>query len=114
MNMKLTIGLYLMIVLFTQCAENKSNHFEQPQILGEWRLNTDQINYPLLRFDIDSSAVFSSRGDTIYYYIYYIKGDTLMLNNAYGGRIKTLTKEDLVFYDLLENGDEQVYAKEHD
>jgi hypothetical protein len=109
----LYIGLLLLAV---QCKQVTSNHFEQKEILGEWILTENQINYPSLQFNIDSSAVFRSRADTIYRFQYIIKGDSLILkdinNKETLNRIKILDKSKLVFYNLLEHDKEQVYKKQ--
>lgn len=109
--------LYIGLLLLTaQCKQKVTNHFEQKEILGEWELSENQINYPSLQFNTDSSAVFRSRADTIYRFRYTIKGDSLILkdidNKETINRIKNLDKSRLVFYNLLEHDKEQVYKKE--
>jgi hypothetical protein len=112
-----TLSLYLSFLFLVCCTENRNNHFQQQQILGEWVLqDAGQINYPALAFN-DIKAILHSRGDTIYYYDYRIRGDTLELDDIHGethkNRIKTLTQEELVFDNLLEHSTPQVYKRHH-
>lgn len=108
----LCIGLLLFIV---QCKQKTTNNFDQKEILGKWVLNKTQTNYPSLQFNADSSAIFTSRADTIYRFKYIIKRDSLILrdidNKETINRIKLLDKSQLVFYNLLEHDKQQVYKK---
>jgi len=113
MNTKL---LCTALLLFSpQCGLDVSHHFEQKQIIGEWILNENQINYPSLEFKADSSAVFTSRADTLYRFKFIVKGDSLLLrdinNNVSVNRIKTLNETELIFYQLLEHDKGQAYRK---
>jgi hypothetical protein len=113
MDMKLLCTAFLLF--FVQCGRDVSNHFEQKQIIGEWVLNEDQINYPSLKFNADSSAVFTSRADTLYRFKFMVKGDSLILrdinNHISVNRIKTLNETELTFCQLLEHDKEQAYKK---
>lgn len=113
MNTKTLCAALLLFSL--QCTLDVSHHFEQKQILGEWILKENQINYPSLEFNADSSAVFTSRADTLYRFRFVVKGDSLILtdinNNISVNRIKTLNETELTFCQLLEHDKEQAYRR---
>ncbi len=108
---------YLFIIIsvgLTSCkAQNKQ--LESKDIMGKWSLTTDNINYPQLTFLKDSSAIFTSRGDTVYRFKYYIKSSDLILkdiNNVTSkDKIIKLNQDSLVFETLRVNKQPQRYFR---
>ena len=102
--------LGVMVFVFIQsCSVNKS-------IVGEWCLDDNtQLNYPVIKFGVDSIAVFSSKMDTVYSFKYYKKGDYLHLVQPTGNiakeKILYISKDSLVFKSLIENKTPQRYIK---
>jgi len=84
--------------------------------VGKWELDNYQINYPELIFKDDLTAIFRSRGDTVYYYSYLLKTDTLFLididNQVNQCKIKVLNDRELIFDNLLEHNKKQIYKRE--
>lgn len=90
---------------------------ENRKLLGKWELTEKnfQVNYPVLYFNSDSIAIFTSRGDTIYRFKYFIKSENLILKDLNGIEtewiISKLDNNQLVFEKLFENSKEQHYKK---
>jgi hypothetical protein len=86
-------------------------------IYGNWslRTNTPALNYPGITFYKDKSAVFSSFGDTIYYFGFELKGGILILvdgkKKLSHNVIAKLSPDSLIFKNLLEHINPQVYIK---
>ena len=85
---------------------------------GKWELkdNKNQINYPILYFKEDSTAIFTSRADTVYRFKYSFKNDYIILKNTFTPeitewKILRLSNDELVFKSLLEHKDKQVYKR---
>jgi hypothetical protein len=109
--MKLAV-LGLIIVL--GCAANTQN--KVPNLIGSWALqDKDVINYPEIIFNEDSTAIFKSKGDTIYRFTYLLDGSNLVLQDVTGNKesyeILHLNKDSLIFKDLRENKEQQIYVK---
>ena len=108
--------MFYIALLFVklQCTK-PGQHFDQKKLVGRWVIIKNQINYPSLQFNSDSTAIFRSRADTVYYFNFLIKGDSLILkdinDNETINRIKRLDDAQLVFYNLLEHEKKQVYNR---
>ena len=75
------------------------------ELIGKWQNeNRSESLYGHLIFKEDSNATFLSRGDTIYYFKYFIKSNNLFLIDIYGKVVKAeiieLDKEKLVLNGL--------------
>jgi len=85
------------------------------RIVGRWCLTTNQTNYPSITFRNDSLSIFDSRGDTIYWFKYYVSNSVLWLiqpnGELNGNRIMKLSKDSLIFETLLEHQVKQSYFK---
>jgi hypothetical protein len=101
----------LSLFLMTSCYKNQKTS----SILGNWVLTNSQINYPEIQFNLDSSAIFYSYGDTIYRYKYYVQNNFLYLidfeQNKTRFKIEKLDNIHLVFSNFLEQKEKQIYAK---
>lgn len=90
---------------------------ESKEIFGKWELTEEefQVNYPILYFNTDSTAMFTSRGDTIYRFKYLLKSENLILKDLDGKestwKISVLNEKELVFDKLFENIKPQHYKK---
>lgn len=90
---------------------------ESKEILGKWELTEEefQVNYPILYFNTDSTAMFSSRGDTIYRFKYLLISENLILKDLEGKestwKISVLNEKELIFEMLFENINPQHYKK---
>jgi hypothetical protein len=109
---KFIIGLIMLLgcASYVQLKDNSSIH-------GTWILQEKgAINYPKIIFKHDSTAVFTSEGDTIYRFTYLLKGSDLVLKDLYGTQetyhIMRLTSDSLIFKTLRENQNRQIYLKE--
>lgn len=115
--MRKMLLIFPVLILF--CA-TQERHFKYEKFLGEWKLvNAEplQINYPELIFKNDSTASFTSRGDTIYWFMrYFLKSDSLILKDNEGKiskcKILKLDNDSLVFKTLLGHKKVQRYIKE--
>ncbi|MDB5255539.1 MAG: hypothetical protein JWM14_234 [Chitinophagaceae bacterium] len=110
--MKVIISIFLLSI--SSCISNQQ--FQKNQLIGSWKLdNNSAINYPLIVFNKDKSAVFSSRSDTLLRFTFKLKGSTLTLTNVdginYNCPISKLTYDSLVFDNLLAKKNPQVYLK---
>lgn len=108
---------FILQVLLFFCAE-VSAQVESGCLQGKWELKGDesQINYPILSFNKDSSAVFSSRADTLYRFNYSIKKNYLILRSTSTPEVTRweilrLSKDELVFKNLFEHKEKQVYKR---
>ena len=105
-----------MLLLFISCSPSADKIVDYKTLVGEWALNSEtQINYPLIEFKSDSTAIFKSKADTIYRYNFVLKGDTLILINSFNvksiNKINFLNNQKLIFNKLLEHKTRQVYKK---
>lgn len=93
----------------------KRKYFSEKMLLGKWELNKDQVNYPTLFFNKDSTAVFSSKGDTIYEFRYSLQDDQLVLKDISNKRtinsITFLDSSKLIFSNLIEYNTRQEYNR---
>lgn len=109
--------LNLVILVLFSCNYNNGLRNGNKLIIGRWFLDStqNQINYPEVVFYNDSTAVFTSRGDTIYYFNYFLDGSSLILKNINNIKekyeINKLTKDSLIFNDLRENESSQIYTR---
>jgi len=108
----------LAILSIASCGQHQQHiaAYNVRDILGLWMLNNKtQVNYPTLEFKTDSTAVFTSRGDTVYRLKYLMQGDSLVLFDVYNvkkvARIIHLDSAKLSFNGLLEEEGEQLYTK---
>ena len=107
----------LMLFLFSVSC-NMKGQTDFNKILGKWVLQekTFQINYPVLYFNTDSSAIFTSHGDTIYRFKFILIDEHLILKDGYNQetiwKIMELSQSQLVFKSLFENGKRQIYKRE--
>jgi hypothetical protein len=109
--------LNLVIIVFFSCNYKNGLRNGNKLIIGRWFLDSKQkqINYPEVVFYNDSTAVFTSRGDSIYYFNYFLDGSSLILKNINNIKekyeINKLTKDSLIFNDLRENEFSQIYTR---
>ncbi len=108
--------IHFIFLLFIGCSSPIHKVIDYKILIGEWKLESDtQVNYPLIEFRADSTAIFSSRGDTLYRYNFILKGDTLLLkdifNNELINTINFLNNKQLIFDKLLEHETKQTYTK---
>lgn len=87
------------------------------KLLGKWELTEKkfQVNYPILYFNTDSTAMFASRGDTIYRFKYQLRSGKLILKDFIGQesvwKIIKLDGRKLIIDKLFENNNPQHYKK---
>lgn len=85
--------------------------------MGKWEISneTGTINYVILHFNSDSTAILSSYGDTLFRYSYLIMDDKLnfisMNNLVFSCPIILLSDNELILRDLFENKGDQIYKK---
>jgi hypothetical protein len=109
--------IYLVLFL-SAIGCNMPEQTGSKKLLGKWVLQEEafQINYPILYFNTDSSAVFTSHGDTIYRFKFNLRDTQLLLKDVHGKEtkweIKKLSENQLVFGSLFENEKQQVYKRE--
>jgi hypothetical protein len=114
---KVVYGLTF-IGLMSCGSDRQVRTYHAKDILGSWTLkNMEQVNYPTLDFKTDFTAVFTSRGDTVYRWRYLLQGDSLILfdvnNSKRVAKIEYLDSAELVFHSLLEEKGKQLYFKEN-
>jgi hypothetical protein len=108
--------IYLVLFVFA-IGCNMPEQTGLKKILGKWVLQEEvfQINYPILYFNTDSSAIFTSHGDTIYRFKFNIQNTRLTLKDVSGNEtrweIKELNENQLVLESLFENKKQQVYKR---
>jgi len=106
---------FISFLFFEGCSVTVSK--ENKKILGKWELTEEefQVNYPILYFNTDSTAMFTSRGDTIYRFKYLLKSESLILKDLDDKestwKISVLNEKELVFDKLFENIKLQHYNK---
>lgn len=106
---------FISFLFFEGCSVTAPK--ESKKILGKWELTEKefQVNYPILYFNTDSTAMFTSRGDTIYQFKYFLKSENLILKDLDGKestwKISVLNEKELVFDKLFENIKPQHYKK---
>jgi hypothetical protein len=108
---------FLSILLLSSCSSNAVDVVEHASVTGKWEnANQTAVFYRTLAFS-DSSAVFTSRGDTIYRFKYYIDqpSHTLWLTDVFNKRLSAkIIKSDrdsLVFNNLWELNTKQRFSK---
>lgn len=106
--------VFLILIVVFGCTTTKTRMSNS--ICGTWILsNKKAINYPEISFNKDSTAVFKSKGDTIYRFTYTLIDYEIVLTDLNGNKksceIIELTNNKLVFNGLLKNKGRQVYEK---
>jgi hypothetical protein len=106
----------LILIICYACISQKKNRkgIQEPDLIGTWCLTTKQINYPSISFKKDSIAIFTSLGDTIYSFKYYMNNKNLYLvndNRLTENKILKLTRDSLVFENLVEHNIRQIYYR---
>ena len=107
-------GIAFVLVLCS-CLSGKPNE-KYPFIYGNWTLkNEDNFNYGELLFNKDSSAIFSSRGDTLYRFRFYVVENHIVLKTMEGitekYKILKLDRNELILNSLREKKSIQYYSK---
>jgi hypothetical protein len=115
--MKKKFFLSSSVILLFSCTSSKINNNDWNSLIeGRWRLTIKyQTNYPTIEFT-KGGAVFNSLADTIYGFSCTLKKSDLILfdgvNPKKHNRIIKLTKDSLIFENLLEYKTPQVYIRE--
>jgi hypothetical protein len=110
--------IFCLLLLLSSTGCSTSEQTYSKKLLGKWVLQekTFQLNYPVLYFNTDSSAVFTSHRDTLYRFKFNINGTELLLKDVYGKETKweinKLNENQLIFGSLFENEKQQVYKRE--
>lgn len=111
----------LVIIAFLAAAcsgwpgDNVRHDFKE--IVGCWQLvdPANEVNYPKICFERDSSAIFSSRGDTLYAFKLKAVDTHLHLADVFGEvfsfPIHYLGKDSLVFKDIMTGGGVLIYKR---
>lgn len=109
---------YLIIIVFlTSCYSSKNFYVNKAKdsIIGKWCLTNNQINYPSIIFNEDSTCILNSLSDTVYRFKYYLKNKDLYItmnkNNVVINRILKFTNDSLIFENLLEKSNSQTYYR---
>jgi hypothetical protein len=109
-----SVLLLASLLACSNVSQKQENNFSS-DIVGEWSLTVKQVNYPKLIFNPDSTAVFTSMGDTIYRYRYYVEQSELVLKDINEqltrDKILKLDKDSLVFETLANNRSVQRYIR---
>lgn len=99
------------------CSSSKTVHKNAyaESIIGRWCLTVNQTNYPSITFREDSLSIFDSRGDTVYWFKYYVKEPYLYLvqpnHEVKKNKILKLSSDSLIFETLLEHRIRQSYYR---
>ncbi len=84
-------------------------------IIGKWTLTVKQVNYPTILFNKDSTAIFTSMGDTIYRFKYYLSKNELVLKDfnhkKTRDKILKLDSDSLIFETLADEKRVQKYVR---
>jgi hypothetical protein len=117
----MTKGMIFILLYISLCCCKSTTTYKEvafKSIKGSWILITESptLNYPGIAFRDNNSAVFSSFGDTIYYFKYALKMNDLILEDGEKkishNIIAKLTYDTLVFKNLLEHRTAQVYIRD--
>ena len=114
--MKSKICIYIFTCLIcTACSISKNSHKGWNTLIeGKWKLTIRmQVNYPTIKF-IHGGAIFNSLEDTIYGFRCWINKRDLILmvrGQETHTKIIKLTKDSLIFGNLLEHKTPQVYIR---
>ena len=112
-----TRKLFWALVICLPIQSNVSGQIQSKQLFGKWVLKDklEQINFPIIFFNEDSSAIFNSRADTLYRFTFLCADSNLVLrdinNRLTYWRIKQISKTKLVLDGLFENPGHQVYLR---
>ena len=112
-------SIVLLSIAWMLLASYSPNSPEKSAVIGSWVLTSEanQINYPQITFNNDATAIFSSRGDTLYRFKFSVKGDQLYLKDPFGKeehyRFKMPAKDKLIFPALREHRTEQIYIRKN-
>lgn len=92
----------------------KTEEIEADKIQGTWYPNQWDL-YNKLYFVNDSTAVFDNHIDTLYRFTYEVKSNALVLRdingNTFHNTIMKLTRDTLIFKNLLSKKDIQRYSR---
>ncbi|SFQ84173.1 hypothetical protein [Hymenobacter arizonensis] len=109
--------LPLLVLFLSNCSSNAVDTVESISIKGTWEnTNKTAVFYRTLTF-ADSSATFTSRGDTIYRFNYFIDqpSRTLWLtdifNKKLSAKILKSNRDSLVLSNLWELDSKQRFSK---
>src|SRR5262245_59219974 len=108
---------YILILTFIySCMSPRQNKQEirPSELSGTYCLVSKQVNYPSISFKKDSIAIFTSLGDTIYYFKFYVNYDKLFLINKdklIENRILKLSNDSLIFENLVDDNTKQIYYR---
>jgi len=109
--------LILWALFLSNCSSNAVDTVESISLKGTWaNTNETAVFYRTLTF-ADSSAIFTSRGDTIYIFKYYIDqpSRTLWLTDIFNKRLSAKIvksdKDSLVLSNLWELSTKQRFSK---
>jgi hypothetical protein len=104
------------VLVFLLCSCS-TKQIANDSIFGVWRLQSkdSSLNYPSVSFYKDSSAVLTSRADTIYRYQYRVGDNSIIFKDLDGKesefKILELNSSTLVFENLFEHKEKQVYKR---
>lgn len=113
--MKRTVFTIFTLLLLNGCIQNKVFNYEE-NIIGYWCLNSEDLNYPSIIFNEDSSAIFNSHIDTVYTFKYFVEKNYLHIyrsnkNGTDKYEILYLDDDSLVFNTLIEKDKKQIYLR---
>ncbi len=86
-------------------------------LIGTWILiDKTAVNYPEIIFNDKGTALFKSKGDTLYRYQYQLKGDGAIefvdiQGVSYTGKIVMLNADSLILDGLINQEGTQVYLR---
>lgn len=92
-------------------------YLNEKGLAGSWILiDKTMVNYPEIIFEEQGTALFKSKGDTLYRYHYQLKADsTIELTDVrgqkYDVKIVKLSEDSLIFQRLTDQKEVQVYLR---
>lgn len=112
--------VFLSICLFA-CRHTPSEHqqgkvpFSKSQLIGTWYLNEWDL-YRIIYIQDSMHLVIDNHIDTLFFYDYALKNDTLVLMGKYGtivnyNKILKLTSDSLIFENFLDKAGVQRYSR---
>lgn len=108
----------MIINLLPACTASPEDRLsKKEQILGTWYLSEWDNLYHKLYFQDSTHLAIDTRLDTMFFYQYELKNDTLFLFGKKGERItfnliRKLSPDSLIFESLLDKADIQRYSRE--
>lgn len=79
LNRYTLVLLYISIFLSCRTGGKQLVNVNNNNLIGCWKQKVNEISYPTLYFARDSTAVFTSKADTVYRFKYWTEKGTLML-----------------------------------